>query len=60
LLNAKNISWPRTNGHFADESSSPQPASVWTTAARNAVPPISGGHIDRTAQANLRNLLCYL
>jgi hypothetical protein len=46
---------PHVNVHFADESNSPQPASVGTTAARNAGPPVCGGHIDR---GNRRPLRC--
>jgi len=46
LLNAKNIIWPQTNGYFADESSSPQHASVRNTALSSCHDLECVGHID--------------
>ena len=46
---------PRVDVHVAGDMNAPQPASVGTTAARNAGPPVCGGHIDR---GNRRPLRC--
>jgi hypothetical protein len=50
-------SQPRVNVHFAGELKAPQLTSVGTTAARTGGSPTLSGHIARSVQVDLCNVL---